>query len=186
LKPLTYREQAACNHFCTNNNTPSHTNLHSNGGTGFQPEQTQAEACGYQKSAYDCKLVSAESIRNISTPPSGKALKRDTAPCGEHRISQMVLVLRIYRVSGGPLSVNMDQTVLDAEERIYHNALGYASAKHHRDLGRTIGHFKPGGLHERTDNPQPAGESCACPGLYGGSAASGKFWRTGLTTKWQK
>jgi hypothetical protein len=34
-----------------------YTNLHSNGGTGFQPVQTQAEACGYQKPPYDCNLV---------------------------------------------------------------------------------------------------------------------------------
>jgi hypothetical protein len=26
------------------------TELHANGGTGFQPVQAQAEACGYQKS----------------------------------------------------------------------------------------------------------------------------------------
>jgi hypothetical protein len=38
-------------------NFPHNTNLHSNGGTGFQPVHAQAEACGYQKLPYDCDLV---------------------------------------------------------------------------------------------------------------------------------
>jgi len=38
------------------------TNLPSNGGTGFQPVQAQAEACGYQKLPYDCDLISVEQI----------------------------------------------------------------------------------------------------------------------------
>ena len=35
----------------------SYTNLHSVGGTGFQPVHAQAEACGYQKLPYECDLV---------------------------------------------------------------------------------------------------------------------------------
>jgi len=31
--------------------------LHSNGGTGFQPVHAQAEACGYQKLPYDCDKI---------------------------------------------------------------------------------------------------------------------------------
>ena len=32
-------------------------NLHTNGGTGFQPVPAQAEAYGYPKLPYDCDLV---------------------------------------------------------------------------------------------------------------------------------
>jgi hypothetical protein len=35
----------------------SKTNLHSNGGTGFQPVHAQAEACGYQKLPYGFSFV---------------------------------------------------------------------------------------------------------------------------------
>jgi hypothetical protein len=34
-----------------------HINLHSNGGTGFQPVQAQAKACGYHKLLFDCNSV---------------------------------------------------------------------------------------------------------------------------------
>jgi hypothetical protein len=33
------------------------TNLHSNGGTGFEPVHAQAETCGYQKLPFDCNFV---------------------------------------------------------------------------------------------------------------------------------
>jgi hypothetical protein len=39
--------------------------MHSDGGTGFQPVQAQAEACGHPKKLpYDCGLVSDQKIFN--------------------------------------------------------------------------------------------------------------------------
>ena len=53
-----------------------HTNLPSHGGTGFQPVQAQAEACGYQTLPYDCGLVSVEQILSpqpVEGLPGGSA-----------------------------------------------------------------------------------------------------------------